>query len=390
MRRITAFFTALVLFAVTILGVHKYGEAHQTADPHEVGTWTNEAKFKSWQMIEKNVDENTMVVFGSSELEHGKKTPYHPKSIFADQDFHTMLVGAGYYQSLSHAITLSAIAPKLKNKQVVLILSPQWFRKKGVLPKAYASRFSEANYIEMLKNDKISRDTKKYIAKRSVELLEDDPTEQKRIERYNRVCLKQQGSVIDELYCTFYTSFLNEKVMQAAAVAMKVDGISEKPEKQPKNPAINFENLRIQAGVEGNEGTKSNSFYIKDEYYNKRLKKVLVKRQNSGLKGSYSKSPEYEDLRCFLDVCKENGITPLLVSVPVNGWWYDYTGFTREKREEYYQNIRDIAEEYQVQLADFADREYEKYFLEDTMHLGWKGWVDVSESIYDFAEQTKK
>lgn len=107
-------------------------------------------------------------------------------------------------------------------------------------------------------------------------------------------------------------------------------------------------------------------------------------RRGSDTGGSYQVSPEYEDLRLFLDVCKETGTEPLIVSIPVNGRWYDWTGFPKEDREAYYENIRKICEEYQVEMADFSDKEYEEYFLKDIMHLGWKGWVYLDEAVYEF------
>ena len=38
-----------------------------------------------------------------------------------------------------------------------------------------------------------------------------------------------------------------------------------------------------------------------------------------------------------------------------------------------------------VQLADFSDREYEKYFLYDIVHFGTVGWADVDRAMYEFA-----
>ena len=92
-------------------------------------------------------------------------------------------------------------------------------------------------------------------------------------------------------------------------------------------------------------------------------------------------------MQLFLDICKDLKIEPLLISVPVNGRWYDYTGFSKEDRNQYYQNIRDIASKNNVELADFSDKEYELYFLKDIMHLGWKGWVYLDEAIYNFYQK---
>ena len=123
MKKITAFFTALVLFAGVVLGMHLYTRGQLEVPDSRFGTWTDEVKFGSRDAIAANLDENTLLVMGSSELQHGQGTPFHPASILAGQDTNLMLVGAGYYQSLFHATALAALAPDMKNKKVVLILS---------------------------------------------------------------------------------------------------------------------------------------------------------------------------------------------------------------------------------------------------------------------------
>jgi len=40
-----------------------------------------------------------------------------------------------------------------------------------------------------------------------------------------------------------------------------------------------------------------------------------------------------------------------------------------------------------VKTADFSDKEYEKYFLKDIMHMGWKGWVYFDEAVFNFYNQ---
>ena len=47
-----------------------------------------------------------------------------------------------------------------------------------------------------------------------------------------------------------------------------------------------------------------------------------------------------------------------------------------------------IAKEYDVQLADMTDGEYEKYYFEDESHLALKGLVTFNEKIYDFYKTT--
>lgn len=400
MRRIAAFFTALVLFLGFMMGMHVFTEGRLKIDNPRFGTWTDEVKFGARDAMAVNMDENSLLVMGSSELEHGKGTLFHPESIFQGQKTRLMLVGAGYYQSLFHATALAALEPDMKNRKAVLILAPQWFRKPGAVPKAYASRFSEMNFMAMLKNQNLSEDTKEYIVRRSEELLKVDEPTLERVRRYERIYLTGKGSWMDEIYARSYAKFLEEKSRVSVVNKLRFSGItseSQKPgnlqegsegtQSSPGEP--DFEGLRVKAVEEGEKQITNNPFYVKDSYFTKNLEPKMESEKDKGVKTGYSESPEYEDLNCFLQVCKETGIEPLLVLVPVNGYWYDYTGFNKEKRQEYYDNIRRMADTYQAEVADFSDREYEPYFMEDTIHLGWKGWVDVSEAIYKFAQEDK-
>ena len=102
---------------------------------------------------------------------------------------------------------------------------------------------------------------------------------------------------------------------------------------------------------------------------------------------SYSNSKEYDDLKLFLSLCNELDLDVMLINIPVNGYWYDYTGFPKTEREQYYDNIWDIAYEYDENVLDLAVHEYTPYFLKDIMHLGWKGWVYVDEELYNFYKE---
>lgn len=93
---------------------------------------------------------------------------------------------------------------------------------------------------------------------------------------------------------------------------------------------------------------------------------------------------EYADFSCFLDVCREVGLEPLVVVLPVHGAWYDREGVPASERQAYYERIRSLCDEAGAAYADFSSCEYEKYFLCDTVHPGWRGWVRIEQAFYDF------
>ena len=135
------------------------------------------------------------------------------------------------------------------------------------------------------------------------------------------------------------------------------------------------------------EQTVGNEFGMEDSYYNTYIGRRLAQQAGKDASVSYDSSPEYDDLRCLFAICKAKQMQILFVHVPMHGAWSDYTGFSAERRQTYYENVRRIAAEYEnVTLLDLTGYEYESYFLCDTMHLGWKGWLAVDKAIAEFWE----
>lgn len=390
MKRLTAFFLAVILALTSAAGLHFVAEKRVQADANAFSSWAGDGKFQAREAIIKNMDENTILTFGSSEFQHGTKTPYHPANVFRNTKFHMMLIGAGFYQSLSHAITLASLGDHAQTKEAVLFLSPQWFRKAGVQPEAFTSRFSESHYIAMLKNEHIRKDVKDYIIRRSHELLSIDPATQKRADLYNRILYTDNASMSDRLNYRIYTRFQKEKELQTAVMQMVRDQVPVASGQPKTDETPDFTSLILQSVKEGEKQNHGNPFYMDDKIYNWKVRPFMKNKKNQSVNGSYSNSPEYDDLRCFLDVCKDLGIRPLIVMLPVNGYWYDYTGFPKEAREDYYNKVRSVAGEYNASLVDVSNQEYTKYFFEDGVHIGKKGWVMINEEIYRFYRENKK
>lgn len=384
MKNIKAFLTALLLFIVTVTGCHFLISGRENLNNPQFSTWSEDDKSRNRSGLMANLNECSIPVFGSSEFQHGTDTPYHPAQVFADTSFNPMLIGAGYYQSLSHAITLAAIEPALQERKAVLFLSPQWFRKTGVVDQAFSSRFSETLYDGMLENEKLSSETRDYIRERAHQLLSADTKTRDRILQHEEILLEDQGSFAEKFFDSAWYAFLEEKDRFSLTVKELQSGIRTGEGVAQENTEPNWEALLQQAETEGDRENQ-NQFYMDPDKYQK-LEPYLPQKKgmNSDAVTGYQNSPEYDDLRCFLQVCRELEIEPMLVLIPVNGYYYDYTGFPKEARQGYYEKIRKAAEEYHVRVEDFADQEYTKYFFEDRVHLGKKGWVMVNESIYRF------
>ena len=387
-KKPAAFLAALGLFGATVFGYHLYNKSHLDFDSNAFSTWAQDAKSLSRAGIEANLDENSLVVFGSSEFQHGSELPCHPNQLFRRTKLNTMLIGAGYYQSLSHAITLASISDSMENKKAVLLLSPQWFRKTGVVDKAFASRFSETHYLGMLDNPSLSRKTKEAIMERTEELLAADPSALERVEAYDRRARGEDMGFFENLYLNFYQGFLAEKDQAGVVMQAQLAGISSRGERELSEEEPDWASLGAQAEAYGDQHQQNEFFMDEEGYREAAARKAEKKGSDADAVNGYGFSPEYDDLRLFLQVCQELSVTPMLVILPVNGYWYDFTEFPAQARQNYYQNIRDLAAEFpDAQVTDLSGEEHTKYFFEDSVHLAQKGWLTVDEALYQFAQQ---
>ena len=95
-------------------------------------------------------------------------------------------------------------------------------------------------------------------------------------------------------------------------------------------------------------------------------------------------SDEYGDLEAFLKLCKSQNLKLELIVLPVNGYWYDYTGIGTEKRNAFHKKIKELASKYDASLVDLSKYEYDRYITQDAVHPSRQGWLRINETIYKY------
>ncbi len=153
---------------------------------------------------------------------------------------------------------------------------------------------------------------------------------------------------------------------------------------------IEIRNEKGAALPEGEQGEaqEQNPYYMEPGAWKK--KESLIRRgkvKRDMVTDGYKFREETGDLKAFLAVCREMEIEPLVVILPVNGYWYDYTGYGKEARAKYYERIRALLNEEQVSYADLSGEEYTRYFFEDGIHPSGKGWTKINEILYRFYQE---
>ena len=252
------------------------------------------------------------------------------------------------------------------------------------------ANFSEQQMLSLLSDRTIPAEQRQYLARRVAEL----------IEAYNAqysASLQQttaaglltrasaKGQTALKALLTPYAA-ISEWLLDTRDMTSARRVIAEAPAAKPAQPGPIDWDAEEQAAVrQAEEMSAGNDFGMEDGYYNTYIGRRLSQQAGKDASVSYDISPEYDDLRCLFEICRAKQMQILFVHVPMHGAWSDYTGFSAERRQTYYENVRQIAAEYEnVTLLDLTGYEYEPYFLCDTMHLGWKGWLAVDKAIAEF------
>jgi len=350
----------------------------------ELNPFMFQGKYVQQKMLE---DDHYLPIYGSSEL--ARLDRYHPSNYFqvTGADFTPFLIGRGGTESLIHFLNYSEHIDQLKGKKIVFVLSPQWFQPKGTDESHFVPNYSSLQGYDLAFNKKMDPLLKKEAMKRLLTFspIQNDPilSIMYKAEITDNPWTKRVSTLVRPMAFTYRELLIKKDLYYTLA-----GGISRKRDISPKVQNKSWDELAIQAANFGERRSTNNHFFVINSQYNK-IRKLVPSLKDNKLGASYGESPEYHDFQLVLDLLKQSGAEPLFISVPVNGKWYDYTGFPKEGRTAYYERIKKQIESEGFQIADFSNHEYDPYFMKDTIHIGWKGWVYIDKAIKDFYHGNK-
>ncbi|MGO2742789.1 MAG: D-alanyl-lipoteichoic acid biosynthesis protein DltD [Pseudolactococcus laudensis] len=370
------------LFALLLLAPER--KSHHLSDEKRAATALTPIVFKNAALKKEALsDPNHRFVpfFGSSEWR--RLDEMHP-SILSEaykRDYTPFLLGLKGAESLTHYFGLQQIKPQLNRKQAVFVISPQWFVKEGQVPDAFNYYYASDQGYSFLKNATGSAEDK-YAAKRFLALSPESPISRfmkkiadgKRLTTFDKWQIKlaqRLASREDNLFAGMqFGDNYQDKVKPRAA-------------KLPQ--PYNLESLQTKAQRLGEEHTSNNEFGILNSFYSQRIKHRLDQLKNSQTSFSYLHSPEYNDFQLILSEFAKNQTDVMFIIPPVNEKWQAYTGLGQEMYAKTVDKIRyQLSSQGFNQVTDLSKQGNEPYFMQDTIHLGWNGWLAFDKAVNPF------
>ena len=387
MIKLRAFLLSIVLVILTLFFINqtyvKNIEDYYKVSDNSIRYGTSYEKYKSRDILASNITPNTLVLLGSSELVATKDEAYHPNRIFNYKDFNIMQIGTSYSQNIVQASTLGSIESAMTKRKVAIIESVQWYEKDGIHPDAFLNKASQEHIFNTLANEKLSKETKEKLINRIIEITNRNKQQNEIYRKYKDVLVENKGNIIEKKLLDLDTKLYAFKLKQNF---YKNQGKADYPLSGEIMPTYDWEQMTKKFVEDVEKKTDNNDYAVDNHYYNTYLKKRYESLKDSNKDLSYLESPEYSDFEIFLTVAKELGIEVEVIIFPVNGKWNDYTGVSKAMREQTYKKIEGIANQYGAKVLNYGNREYEKYFLFDVMHVGVKGWMEVEKELYTFGK----
>lgn len=367
----------------------KYEEIRNKKDLTSVKhTYNHIIRDRGGLLKDKMNEDNDLMLLGSSEL--SSAVVQNPINVFPFKgaEYDVSIFGRAYTQTLQHTTMLSSISNLNSDDKIAIVVSAQWFEKEsGIAGTDFSVNFSEQQFYKIFNNDKISKENKLYYAERMAELLGEsgqfgEETIYANLYAKDNIISKGTLGLLKPYYwLKEYMLDVKDKVQTIKVL----NGLGDKKETNLKE--INWDEEYLKADAEGASKVTNNDINVDDSYYDKYLRDVY-----EGLEGKWNNvdllaSKELKDYELFLNVSKELDVKPLVVLMPVNGLYYDHLGLTKEKRDLFYNTVEAMAVERGFDVLNLQNKEYEKYYLSDVMHLGWKGWLTIDEEMYKYFEK---
>lgn len=324
---------------------------------------------------------------GSSEL--SRMDAFHP-SVLAHKyhrSYQPFLMGSAGSQSLTHYFSMAYAARNLASKKAVVIISPQWFVKGGVSKPMfdyYYSSLQTAHFLLKARNTVADR----YAAKRLVELLPgsvDPIVENATVRRAAGLSLTTlQFHYLKDIESRFLEQ--EDNLFSRLFIINHESRITRAEADLPQHYQLS--KLEQLATSYGQKQTSTNQFGIKNNFFKERIRPNLKALKGIQRDYTYTKSPEFSDFELLLSVFAAYHIQPIFIIPPVNAKWANYTGLSAQMLTEFSHKIT-----YQLKsqgfkhIVDLTADSQRSYFMEDTIHLGWHGWLAVDQATRPFLEQ---
>ncbi len=348
---------------------------------------------------------HTLPLYGSSEL-YCCGDPYRPTQLFASRPtgFDVFAIGRSGIGNLLFMEMFGALGHSLDGKKLVMLDSPPWFANTDAVNAAsYAGNFSPAIADAFMFDSPISLSLREAAARRMLAYPETlagrpllraavenlaDPTALHLAAYYALLPLGRIQAWIERLQDVAQTRhFMRVKKtlmpnppsrsrrLRWPALATRATKIAER--RNSTNP-FGFPNRTYRFLLNRGDITDALALYGSGAS-NREGQTYPVPTEWEDLVG---RSVEWGDLRLAAAVLHELHARPFIWSMPMPGYYDNFTELSRRERQMFYERWERELEQLGVPWLHFRDADEDLYFMTDTgAHFSPRGWLFADRAL---------
>jgi D-alanine transfer protein len=330
---------------------------------------------------------DVLPLYGSSEL-LVPQIPERAGNFFctAPTGFQVSPVGKAGTTSMIILQKIGAIGSDLRGKKLAILLSPVWFW--GVIdPHWYEGNFSLRAASEMTFGSTLDFQLKRDIASR---MLQFPRTMAKSLLLEFALRGLASGKRVDQIF--FCLLWPLGKIQSAvldlqdhfAALSYILHDIKPAPRRHAE--MIEWSKLIAQVERKTTDQEKNEQKALDPD------EQIARGRRDAWFREHVNEAREWGDFELLLRTLAKIHAQPLLISMPLDGRYYDRSGVSRAAREAYYKKLRAFAQQYNVALVEFEEHDEDPTFLDRRtqmapvpgLHLTAKGWMFYNRALDEF------
>jgi D-alanine transfer protein len=354
-------------------------------------------------------DPHLLPLYGSSEL-FCCGDPYRATQVFASEPtgFDAFAVGQAGVSNLLFMQMFAALGPVLRGKKLVLLNSPPWFTEPAQYRRdAYAINFSSEIAEAFVFDAPISSRLREAGARRM--LAYPQTLESNLLLRLAVQALARPTGLHRATYRALVPLGRLETWVEESRDAVRTRlflrrhgaGRTEPP---AGSEALDWATLAAHATEIAVRRDTSNPFGIPDGNVRRMLlgkkpRDTFVNALATYQSGATNRdgqlypvpvewqamlahSEEWTDLRLAAAVLGELGARPFLWTMPLDGFYEDYTPLSAPVRRDYYERWEHVVRRTGFPWLDFRDADEDRYFLTGAGgHLGPRGWIFADHAL---------
>jgi D-alanine transfer protein len=387
---------ATAILGASLVGAQLYAHSVEADRIHAVAPLHFDLKYQGTQLQEMALEQpDLLLVYGSSELE--MPNPYHASSVFENYPtgFTIFPIGRGETTSLVMLQDVAGLGSEMRGKKIAISVSPPWFFVHDRPTNFYRQNLSALHLSALVFSTDLSTRTKQLAVRelrQSPALFANDP-----LVAFAADQLASEGLIHQLAYLAvlplgkLQNAALSLQDLWATLAYLQTQPLQDPPARQESR--IDWTALTEQARQEQQEASNSNDLGFDNEVWRAKYERLVAERtgqfNDADFLDTLDHNPEFADLGILLGGLRELGAEPLVLSQPIAGKYYDTIGISAAARSEYYLRLRQVAAAYQVPEVDFANHDYDIYFVSDpNSHLSREGWVYYDRALQAFYDGT--